>query len=60
MESDSAPHEDVHDGGEDSPLGETQPTDAGAENSEDNVTSQESEAATTEESGKSIFVAFSY
>ncbi|XP_073942824.1 uncharacterized protein [Choristoneura fumiferana] len=51
MESNSAPHEDIHDGGEESPLGETQPTDAGAENAEDNVTSQdqESEAATTEE-----------
>ncbi|XP_061713525.1 host cell factor-like [Cydia pomonella] len=50
MESDSALHDEVHDGAEDSPLEEAQATDANADYSEDNVTSQDSEAATTEES----------
>lgn len=51
MESDSGLHGDIPDGAEVSPLAESQPIDSGAEISESNVTSQESEAVTAEESG---------
>lgn len=52
MESDSGLHGDIPDGAEVSPLAESQPIDSVAELSENNVTSQDSEAVTGEESGK--------
>ncbi|KAL0850252.1 hypothetical protein ABMA28_012098 [Loxostege sticticalis] len=50
MESDSGLHGDIPDGAEVSPLAESQPIDSVAELSENNVTSQDSEAVTGEES----------
>lgn len=52
MESDSGLHGDIPDGAEVSPLAESQSTDTVADISENNVTSQESEAATADESGQ--------
>ncbi|CAG9783066.1 unnamed protein product [Diatraea saccharalis] len=50
MESDSGLHGDIPDGAEVSPLAESQPSDIIADISENNVTSQESEATLGEES----------
>jgi hypothetical protein len=51
MESDSGLHGDLPDGAEVSPLAESQSTDASADISENNVTSQESEAVAGDDAG---------